>query len=97
MATDLQERLQRVARKAQGLTDRYNVLLGEKRAADAKIAELQATVDSLRLNVEDLTRQLEYLTVVTTALPSRSDVERSRAVISRLVREIDKCISDLSD
>lgn len=97
MATDLHERLQRVARKAQGLNDRYHALLSEKKAADARIAELQATVDELRLKVETLTRQLDYLTVVTTAIPSRADVERSRAVISRLVREIDKCISDLSD
>ena len=97
MATDLHETLQRVARKAQGLTDRYNALLSEKRAADVRIAELMATVEALRKQVESLTRQNEYLTVVTTAIPSRSDVERSRAVISRLVREIDKCISDLSD
>ncbi len=91
MATDLQERLERVSRKTLGLTDRYNALLGEKRAADAR------TVTELRQQVETLTRQIDYLTVVTTAIPSRSDVERSRAVISRLVREIDKCISDLSD
>ena len=97
MATDLHETLQRVARKAQGLTDRYNALLSEKRAADVRIAELMATVEALRKQVESLTRQNEYLTVVTTGIPSRSDVERSRAVISRLVREIDKCISDLSD
>ena len=97
MATDLHETLQRVARKAQGLTDRYNALLSEKRAAYVRIAELMATVEALRKQVESLTRQNEYLTVVTTAIPSRSDVERSRAVISRLVREIDKCISDLSD
>ena len=38
MATDLQERLERVSRKTLGLTDRYNALLGEKRAADARIA-----------------------------------------------------------
>ena len=97
MATDLQERLERVSRKTLGLTDRYNALLGEKRAADARIAELQSTGTDLRQQVETLTRQIDYLTVVTTAIPSRSDVERSRAVISRLVREIDKCISDLSD
>ena len=83
MATDLHETLQRVARKAQGLTDRYNALLSEKRAADVRIAELMATVEALRKQVESLTRQNEYLTVVTTAIPSRSDVERSRAVISR--------------
>jgi phage shock protein A len=97
MATDLHERLQRVARKAQGLTDRYDVLEREKKAADAHIAELEATVAELRKRVEELDRQVEYLTVVTTAIPSRDDVERSRSVISKLVREIDKCIADLSD
>ena len=52
MATDLHETLQRVARKAQGLTDRYNALLSEKRAADVRIAELMATVEALRKQVE---------------------------------------------
>jgi phage shock protein A len=97
MATDLHERLQRVARKAQSLTDRYDALSREKMAADAHIAELEATVATLRQRVEELNRQVEYLTVVTTAIPSRNDVERSRSVISKLVREIDKCIADLSD
>ena len=69
MATDLQERLERVSRKTLGLTDRYNALLGEKRAADARIAELQSTVTDLRQQVETLTRQIDYLTVVTTAIP----------------------------
>ncbi|MDE5922026.1 MAG: DUF3450 domain-containing protein, partial [Muribaculum sp.] len=70
MATDLQERLERVSRKTLGLTDRYNALLSEKRAADARIAELQSTVRELRQQVETLTRQIDYLTVVTTAIPS---------------------------
>lgn len=97
MATDLQERLQRVTRKAQGLTDRYHALLSEKRAADARIAELMDEVTRLKQQVETLTLRNDYLTIATTVHPSRADVERSRAVISRLVREIDKCIADLSD
>ena len=74
MATDLQRSLNAYHVKTLGLTDRYNALLGEKRAADARIAELQSTVTELRQQVETLTRQIDYLTVVTTAIPSRSDV-----------------------
>lgn len=97
MASDLQQTVERLNRKALNLVDRYQIVLREKQAAQMRIAELESTVDTLRARVQDLERQVEYLSVVTTAFPSREELNRSRARLSELVREIDKCISDLTE
>ena len=97
MASDLQQTVERLNRKALNLVDRYQIMLREKQAAQMRIAELESTVDTLRARVQDLERQVEYLSVVTTAFPSREELNRSRARLSELVREIDKCISDLTE
>lgn len=97
MASDLQQTLQRISRKAETLVDRYNVVDEQRRKAEERVRELEATVDSLNNEIRNLRSQVEYLTVVTTAFPQRENVEKSRALISRLVRDIDKCIADLSE
>lgn len=97
MASDLQQTLERLSRKALNLTERYQSVLHDKQVADLRIAELETLVETLRNRVQTLERQVEYLSVVTTAFPTREEVERSRARISELVREIDKCISDLTE
>ena len=35
--------------------------------------------------------------MATTIAPERKDVERTRALLASLVREIDKCIADLKE
>ena len=44
-----------------------------------------------------LQAEVEFLKVATTISPDRADVEATRATLSRLVREIDKCITELND
>lgn len=97
MASDLQQTLERLSRKALNMTERYQSVLHDKQVAELRIAELETLVETLRNRVQTLERQVEYLSVVTTAFPSREEAERSRARISELVREIDKCISDLTE
>ncbi len=97
MASDLQQTLERLNRKALNLTERYQSVLHDKQVAELRIAELETMVETLRNRVQTLERQVEYLSVVTTAFPTKEEAERSRARLSELVREIDKCISDLTE
>ena len=97
MANDLQQTLERLNRKSLNLIERYQSVLQAKQAAEKRIIELETTIDTMRNRIETLERQVEYLSVVTTAFPSREEVKRSQARISELVREMDKCISDLSE
>ena len=97
MANDLQQTLERLNRKSLNLIERYQSVLQAKQAAEKRIIELETTIDTMRNRIETLERQVEYLSVVTTAFPSREEVKRSQARISELVREIDRCISELSE
>ncbi len=97
MASDLQQTLQRISRKTEFLTERYNEVLRGKTSAEARVKELEQTVTSLNEEIRQLKSRIEYLTVVTVAHPDRRDVELSRAKLTKLVREIDRCISELSE
>ncbi len=97
MAGNLQQRIDRVRSKAEFLTERYRRLAEEKRATDKIVADLQLTVQRQQKELALLRQQIEYLTVVTTISPRRENVEKSRTILSELVREIDKCITELTD
>lgn len=97
MAEDLKLTLQRIARKAEHLTERYNVVLREKEVAETRIKDLESTIGDQKKTIERLSQEIEYLKVVTPIVPNRNDVESSRAKLSELVREIDRCISELND
>ena len=97
MAIDLADTLSRIVRKAESLTDRYEVLSEAKQEADARIAELGDLVSGLEEEVRRLKAEVEYLTVVNVISPTREDIDRSRAKLSGLVQEINKCIADLTE
>lgn len=97
MAADFEDTLARIVRKAESLTDRYEALSKVKQEADARISELERSVSSLTREVSRLKTEVEYLTVVNVISPTREDIDRSRATLSRLVQEINKCIADLSE
>ena len=66
--------------------------------ADAeKIGQLEQDINRMRAENERLRSQVDYLKMAAIVAPEREDVERTRALLSNLVREIDKCIADLND
>ncbi|MCM1349319.1 MAG: DUF3450 domain-containing protein [Firmicutes bacterium] len=97
MAANLQQRVDSIKGKAQLLMERYAELIEEKRVADAKIDELQSILQKQQREMAALRVQLENLRVVSTITPKREDVEKSRAFLSQLLRDIDKCIAELTD
>ena len=97
MAGNLQQRLDILRSKAQLLTERYLTLLDEKREADATIEQLNKEMERQRKEMDIMRQQIESLQVVTTLVPSRETVERSRAILAELVRDIDKCINELTE
>lgn len=97
MAATLQQRIDSIKSKALLLTERYTELLEEKQAADAQIAELRARLQLQQREIDRMKVEIESLKVVTTLTPKREDVEQSRAFLSQLVRDIDKCIAELTE
>lgn len=97
MATDLRQKLERISGKARLLTERYVMVLDAKAAAMQRISDLEAELEKQSKEIERLKAQLEFQQMATTLAPSREEVDKSRAVLSKLVREIDKCIEELND
>ncbi len=97
MAGNLQQTIERVNNKAKILVEKYATLLKAKQDADMRIEQLSEQVEQMKKTIETLQSQVEYLRIATTLTPDRRDVERSRAILSGLVREIDRCIADLTD
>ncbi len=96
MAADLQQRIENIKSKASLMVERYELLVKAKKAAQLRVTELEAEVEHLRREIAERDRQIEYLKVASILSPDHRDVEATRAVISELVREIDKCINQLS-
>lgn len=96
MAANLQERIEKIQAKAALMVDRYERLRRMLDEANVRIEDLTATVERQRREIAERDRQLEYLKVASVLTPDHRDVEATRALLSELVREIDKCINQLS-
>lgn len=97
MAGELQKKIDRVNTKTQLLLDRYTILLQRRESDLAQIAELQAEIETLRNENGRLQQENDFLKIATTIAPTRNDVNSTRELLTRLVREIDKCITDLNE
>ena len=97
MAGELQKKIDRVNTKTQLLLHRYTILLQRRESDLAQIAELQAEIETLRKENGRLQQENDFLKIATTIAPTRNDVNSTRELLTRLVREIDKCITDLNE
>ncbi len=97
MAGNLQQRLDSLKSKAQLLVERYARTEDARREAESRINDLELEIKRKDREISVLRQQLEQLQVVTTLSPRREDVERSRKFFAELLRDIDKCINELSE
>lgn len=97
MASDLQQQLQRVGGKTRLIAESYARLKAETVQAKEEIGSLRAQVLALQSELDRLKVENEYLRVVSTIVPERKDLLKTKAMISELVREIDRCILDLNE
>ena len=92
----IQDRLTTLQGKAQMMVEKYHTLEQQKRASDDKVKSLEDEILRMRQQIEQLNTKIEYLQVTSTISPSRSELEQTKKVLSGLVREINKCITDLT-
>lgn len=97
MPGELRNTLKRISSKASILVERYNVLLKLKQEADGRIEELNSLVEKQKKEIESLQAQVDYLRIATTIVPDRQSLELTRQTVEFLVREIDRCITDLTE
>ena len=96
MADNLQQSIDRLKAKAALLTERYIIVDKAREEALAQVAELQTRVRDLSRQLALRNAEIERLKVSSVLSPDHYDVEATRQFLSGLVREIDKCIAQLS-
>lgn len=97
MAADLKEQLDRVRNKANVLVEKYTRLHDAFKEAKAEVESLQARLIAKDKEIETLRMKVEHLSIASTVKLSGEDLQSTRRMIADLVREIDRCIIDLSD
>ena len=97
MASELQATLNRIISKSEVLVERYKVLQGEKDAVEQENEELRAQLVRLNGEIEKLRRENEYLQMARMVTPTRESIAQSHAIFSKLVQDVDKCISQLME
>ncbi len=97
MAVDSQKLVKSLKEKHGVLIERYLKAASERDKALKLVADLEYTTRQQERELERLRQRVEYLTVVSSVALSHDDIAKSRAMLSGLVREIDKCIIDLTE
>ncbi|WP_148061873.1 hypothetical protein [Paramuribaculum intestinale] len=93
----MKQRLDSLRTKTVLLLKRHEMLEEAATAARQRIRELEQDNERLQKRIDLLNQENEYLRVVHSVSPSRSDAENTRALLAGLVRDIDKCIADLGE
>lgn len=96
MANDLQQRLDRIVGKSNILVEKYQKLLALKQSADEQVEQLKREREQLLVEKQRLERENQYLRVARTMSSTPEQLGEARLMINRLVRDIDKCISQLN-
>ena len=97
MADELRQTLNRTAQKAQIVLQRYMLMKQKVEQMIARADELERELEKTKAENQRLRSQVQFLKMASVVAPDREDVERTRALISGLVRDIDRCIADLND
>ena len=97
MASELQATLNRIICNSEVLVERYKVLQGEKDAVEQENEELRAEGGRRNGEIEKLRRENEYLQMARVVTPTRESIAQSHAILSKLVQDVDKCISQLME
>ncbi len=96
VASDLQQRLERIVGKSNVLIERYRRLLELKQSAEQRVAELERENEQLRAKLERCEQDNFYLRTARGLASTPEQVSEARIMITRLVRDIDKCITQLN-
>lgn len=97
MPTSFEQLIINLRNKSSLLQVRYEQLQKGIASRDERIAALEKELETARRENSKLRQQIEYLQVVHSVTPNREEIEQTRTLLTGLVREIDKCIADLSD
>lgn len=96
MSQSLRQRTESIRAKCHVLTERYKQLIAYKREADATMKRQQAEIERQQTEIARLENELRCLKLATTIAPTDEERQSARELLTGLVREIDRCINELT-
>ena len=93
---ELKDRLHSVASKVETLRQRYNALRSEKKKMERQIERQELEIARLEKEVNQLKIDNEFLRVARSVPSNPEAVARYKGQISKMVRDIDRCIKQLN-
>lgn len=97
MAADLQQLIDGLSAKTRVLAERYAIVVSQRDRVIAANKELRHALRQSQSEVGRLRQRLELLSVSANLTPDSTDIAATRTMLSGLLREIDKCITELTD
>ena len=97
MVSELQTTLRRLQAKSDVLLEKYHALKLEKEAVEQENDQLRSRLAQLDKEIEKLRLDYEYLQMARMITPTRESVVQSRAILAKLVQDVDKFISQLME
>lgn len=97
MADNINSQLARVKAKATVLVEKYTTLKDAFDRQKEQIESLRAQLIVKEKQLEEVRLKAEHLSIASTVKLSGDDLQATRDMVADLVREIDRCIADLSD
>ncbi len=96
MAESLSSTLPRLTAKAQMLTERCRSQASELERQADRVAELEQALKAARRENAALQQQVEFLRAARALDKAADGTSEARAMIARMLREIDMCIKQLT-
>lgn len=97
MAESLSEIFERMLGKQQILVERYRLMEEKVKALTEEKENLEAELTRRDALIEKLKMDNEYLRIARQLSPDKQQLEQNKAIIAKLVRDVDKCIEQLNE
>ena len=96
MATDLHSTIKRILSKSNVLVEKYQALEAEFEKVESEAVRLREENERLVKESQMLRSENDYLKLARSIVPSQDHLAESRAIVNQLVRDVDKCIAQLT-
>ena len=97
MADTLSDIFERMLGRLQILVEKYNALKAYNQQLNEEKSSLEKEIQRQKKEIEALTLENQYLRIARIAAPDKESIAKSRELIAKLVRDVEKCIEQLNE
>lgn len=97
MADTLSDIFERMLGKLQILVEKYNALKAYNQQLNEEKSALEKEIQRQKKEIEVLTMENQYLRIARISAPDKESIAKSRELVAKLVRDVEKCIEQLNE